>query len=123
VKFIGCKLLGVHFEDANPFSLQMSFENCNLESASFFGMKMKDTRFTQSKLNHADFTNADVQGADFSGADLTDARFDNTNLEKTDFRTAHGFQIDPERNRLKKAKFNAQNALQLLQKYKLEISA
>ena len=34
VMFIGCKLLGIHFEDANPFSLQMSFENCNLESAS-----------------------------------------------------------------------------------------
>jgi uncharacterized protein YjbI with pentapeptide repeats len=101
----------------------MSFENCNLESASFFGMKMKDTRFTQSKLNHADFTNADIQGADFSGSDLTDTRFDNTNLEKADFRSSIGFQIDPENNRLKKAKFNAQNALLLLQKYRLDITA
>jgi uncharacterized protein YjbI with pentapeptide repeats len=74
-------------------------------------------------MSNADFTNADIQGADLSGSDLSDARFDNTNLEKADFRTATGFQIDPDRNRLKKAKFNAQNALLLLQKYRLDITA
>jgi len=122
VNFTGSKLLGIHFEDASPFGLQISFENCNLESASFFGLKLSGTRFVQCKMSNTDFTNADIQGSDLSGSDLSDARFDNTNLEKADFRSAIGFQIDPDKNRLKKAKFNAQNALLLLEKYRLDIT-
>lgn len=47
--------------------------------------------------------------------------FIQTVLEKTDFRTAHSFSIDPEYNRIKGAKFSASGALSLLEKYHIEV--
>jgi fluoroquinolone resistance protein len=41
--------------------------------------------------------------------------------EKTDFRTAINYSIDPENNRIKKAKFNFSEIFGLLDKYDIEI--
>lgn len=49
------------------------------------------------------------------------AVFENTNLEKADFTTSYNYDIDPEKNRMKKAKF-LQNGLHgLLLKYDLVV--
>jgi len=49
------------------------------------------------------------------------ATFENTALEKVDLRTGFNYSINPEINRIKKAKFSLQGVLGLLDKYDIEI--
>jgi fluoroquinolone resistance protein len=42
-------------------------------------------------------------------------------LEKADFRTSNGYSIDPEMNRIKKAKFSLEGVAGLLDKYDIEV--
>ena len=53
--------------------------------------------------------------------ELAGATFDRTNLEKADLRTAYHFIIDPDNNRIKKAKFSESALSGLLTKYDLVI--
>lgn len=46
---------------------------------------------------------------------------ENTILEKSDFQTSYNYSIDPEINRIKKAKFSFQGAVGLLDKYDIEV--
>jgi hypothetical protein len=42
-------------------------------------------------------------------------------LEKADIRTSHNYTIDPEKNKVKKAKFSIHGIAGLLDKYDIEI--
>lgn len=121
VKFQDCKLLGLHFDQCNPFLFDVSFSHCNLNLASFYRLKMKKARFDSCNLRECDFSECDLSSAIFNESDLLDATFDNTILEKSDFRNARYYQIDPERNHIKKAKFSSDGLSGLLLKYDLEI--
>jgi hypothetical protein len=46
--------------------------------------------------------------------------FNQSNLEKVDFRTSKNYAIDPENNRIKRAKFSYPDVLGLLDKYDIE---
>lgn len=121
VRFIDCKVLGVDFSLSSKFGLSLSFENCSLDYSVFFRLKLQKTKFIGCSLKEVDFTESDLTAAEFTGSDLTGATFYNTILEKTDFRTAKNFSIDPEQNRMKKAKFSSYQLGNLLQKYQLDI--
>ena len=51
----------------------------------------------------------------------TRATFSHTILEKADFRTSFNYSINPEINRIKKAKFSLIGIAGLLDKYDIEI--
>jgi uncharacterized protein YjbI with pentapeptide repeats len=121
VFFSGCKLVGLKFHEVDPFLLQVKFKNCQLSFSSFQGVKLSGTRFDSCQLEEVDFADAELTGAIFSDCDLKNAIFENTNLQKADFRTASSFQIDPDQNRLKGAKFSSQNLHGLLVKYQIII--
>jgi uncharacterized protein YjbI with pentapeptide repeats len=72
-------------------------------------------------LREVDFTSADLSETVFERCDLTMAIFSQTNLEKADFTTAFNYQIDPEQNRMKKARFSPEGIAGLLVKYKIVI--
>lgn len=57
----------------------------------------------------------------FRNCDLSGAIFNHTNIEKVDFRTSHNYSINPEINRIKKAKFSLNEVSGLLHKYDIEI--
>ncbi|MBK0381666.1 pentapeptide repeat-containing protein [Pedobacter sp. SD-b] len=117
VKFKDCKLLGLHFDHCNPFLLEVGFENCNLNLCSFYQLKLKSTIFINCTLHEADFSNADLTSAKFDECDLLYTKFDQTTLEKADFSTAFNYQINPEGNRIKKAKFSLHGLPGLLANY------
>lgn len=117
VKFRHCKMLGLRFDDCNPFLLSFDFEDCALDFSSFFQVKLKGTRLVNCRLLEVDFVEADLTGAIFMGSDLSGAVFENTILEKADFRTAVNFTIDPEGNRIRGARFSMEGLLGLLGKY------
>lgn len=104
--FKDCQLLGVAFEKVYKIGLEIRFEDCWLDHASFVGLPLTKTPFLRCRLTGVDFSGADLREADFSGSSLHQAQFFNTRLEKADFRQAEGFDINPQHNKLKKTKFN-----------------
>lgn len=121
IKFVGCKMLGLRFDSCNKFGFSVSFEDCFLSHSLFYATKIRSTTFRNSRLQELDFTECDLTGALFDNCDLTGAVFDNTIIERADFRTSFGYAIDPEINRMKKAKFSLFGLAGLLGKYNIDI--
>jgi len=123
VKFIRCKLLGLRFDECNPRLLSFSFQGCILNYSSFYKLKMKGIIFNECKLQEVEFAEADLTNARFHHCDLTRATFENTVLMGTDFRTANNYSLDPEKNRIKMAKFSLAGVAGLLDKYHIVIES
>lgn len=120
VKFVDCKLLGLHFfECGNLFSA--GFAGCMLNLSSFYQMNLKKLVITNCLLHEVDFTKADLGNSTFNNCDLSAAIFENTNLEQADFRSAYNYSINPQLNRIKKAKFTLPAAMGLLDNYDIVI--
>ena len=114
-------MLGLRFDDCNPFGLSFNFENCILNHASFYKLKIKKTTFKNTQLQEVDLTECDLTSSIFENCDLTRTIFNNTNIEKADFQTSHNYSIDPEINRIKKAQFSIMGISGLLDKYDIKI--
>jgi fluoroquinolone resistance protein len=121
VRFKGCKMLGLRFDDCSKFALSFTFDGCTLDHSSFYQAKIKQTVFRNSQLQEVDLTECDLAGAVFDNCNLVGATFDNTILEKADMRGALNYAIDPEKNKIKKAKFALSQVAGLLYKYNIEI--
>ena len=122
VIFKQSKLLGLHFETASQYLFTVKFEHSTLDLCSFYQCKMKKTVFSHCSLQECDFTETQLTEAVFEGANLRDAKFENTILEKADFRTAMNYSIDPDINKIRKAKFAYPAVLALLQKHGIDAS-
>jgi len=120
-RFIGCKLLGVQFDECNTFLLSFQFENCLLKLTVFNKLKLKKMHFKNCNLQEADFTEVDLTSSNFENCDLKRAIFHKTVLEKVNFSTAYNYSIDPEQNRIKKARFSSIGLAGLLDKYGIVI--
>lgn len=121
VTFIDCKLLGIAFEHCNPLLLAMRFEQCQLNFSSFFEQQLKGTLFKDCQLHEVDFSQANLSKAQFVKCDLQDATFDQTVLEQADFSSAFNYRIDPENNRIKRARFAPSGLAGLLKKYDIVV--
>lgn len=121
VKFVQSKMLGLHFNTASQYLFTVHFEHSTLDLCSFYQCKMKKTVFFHCSLQEADFTETVLTEAVFEGCNLRDAKFENTILEKADLRTAFSYTIDPNLNKIRKAKFAYPAVLALLDKYGIEV--
>ena len=121
VSFKNCKLLGLRFDECKPFLLAFSFDSCTLNYSSFYQLKIPKTSFKRSTLLEVDFTEADLQYSNFHTCDLSAALFENTILENADFRDSRNFNIHPEANYIRNAKFSADSLLGLLFKYEIHV--
>jgi len=119
--FIGCKILGIDFMRCNKFMFSFKFDNCIMHFCTFFGTKLTKTHFIKCDLKEVDFSETDLSLAVFANTDLNGTKFSNIILEKADFSSATNFAIDPELNKVKKAKFSTFQLEGLLYKYELEI--
>lgn len=121
VNFQNCKLMGACFNQCNPFLLSMSFSDSYLKLASFYGLKLNNTHFENCNLVETDFGFANLSNTIFHNCDMLNAFFDNTVLEKSDLTTSFNYIIDPQKNKIKKAKFSRMGLPGLLQNYDIEI--
>jgi fluoroquinolone resistance protein len=121
VRFERCKILGVHFNTANPFLLEFRFDHCQLDYCNFFNLQLKKSQFLHCRLLEVDFSQADLNGGSFMGSDLSGTVFDRTNLEKADFREAIHYRIDPEINKVKGARFDLEGLPGLLGKWGINV--
>ena len=114
-------MLGLRFDDCNTFALALEFDACVLNFSSFYKLNLRDTVFKDCKLEEVEWIGTDLSQAVFRQCDFRNAIFENTILENADLRTAFNFSIDPETNRISKAKFSLTNIAGLLDKHKLVI--
>ena len=121
VTFKGCKMLGLHFEHCNDLIFSAHFIDSQLDFSCFYQRNLKNSSFNNCSLKEVDFGEANMSGTILKKCNLADAAFDYTNLEKADLRQSFNFNIDPETNRIQKAKFSASTLAGLLGKYNLEI--
>ena len=121
VNFSNCKLLGLQFNHCSDFLFSVSFNKCNLSIGSFYQVKAKGTKFNTCILQQVDFTEANLTSSLFNDCDFKAAIFERTILEKSDFRSSYNYVIDPEINKIKKAKFSIPEVLGLLRKYNIEV--
>jgi uncharacterized protein YjbI with pentapeptide repeats len=82
---------------------------------------MKKTKFIRCRLTGTDFSSADLTEALFDNCELTNAVFSATILEKADLHTSTGIRLDPDVNRLRKARFSVSSLPGLLEKYGITI--
>lgn len=120
-EFIDCKLLGLQFDQCNSFLFTATFERCRLNNSVFYQVDCKALKFKACKLIEVDFTEADLCGVVLNDCDLEGAIFDQSNLSTTDFRNAHNYRLDPESNRIKKARFSSSGLTGLLDRYDIII--
>ncbi|MBN2596530.1 pentapeptide repeat-containing protein [Labilibaculum sp.] len=121
VIFKSCKMLGLGFQDCNQLLLSVQFEDCQLKLASFYKLKLKATKFINCNLQEVDFTETDLTGATMDNCDLGRAVFEYTNIEKSDLRSSFNYLINPEINKIKKAKFSLSGVIGLLSQFDIEI--
>jgi fluoroquinolone resistance protein len=121
VEFTDCKLLGLHFEDCKAFLFSIYVVNCNLNLSCFFQVNLKRSKIKNSSLHEVDFTSADLSNLHLDNWDLLNATFMGTNLEAADLRLAINYSIDPELNKIKKAKFSSTGIAGLLHRYDIVI--
>lgn len=106
IDFTDCKLHGVDWSHCSSFLFEVHFTDSLLDFSSFSGIKMRKTEFKNCHIIEADFSLADLTESTFDRCDLTGSIFANTILEKVDFTTAYGYRLDPEQNKVKKARFS-----------------
>jgi uncharacterized protein YjbI with pentapeptide repeats len=121
VIFQDCKMLGIHFEQVEPLLLAFSFDTCQLDFASFYQLKLPKTHFKNCSLQEVDFVETDLRQAIFEHCNLARAIFDFSDLQKADFSTASNFSINPNKNKLKGAKFDKAHLAGLLASFRLNI--
>jgi uncharacterized protein YjbI with pentapeptide repeats len=84
VEFLGCRLMGVDWSDVAP-NPAVSFEDSNLQFASFVKVNLTKTRFRRCKLVDVNFIESRLAEADFGHSDLSGSRFERCDLRKADF--------------------------------------
>ncbi len=122
VVFKDCKLTGTNFTGARDFGLELHFIQCILDYSSFDRKKLGQGTITGCRAQGANFTQADLSKCRLADNDFLDAVFDGTNLSGTDLSTCRNFIIDPEKNNIRKARFELAGLPGLLQKYQIIVS-
>jgi fluoroquinolone resistance protein len=120
-RFLGCKIVGAEFFKCDQTFFSVEFKNCVLQYCNFSDLNMKNARFAGSKLKECHFTSTVLTGADFAEVDLTGTVFHNCDLSRADFSQSISYQIDPQTNKIKKAKFSLPEAVGLLSAFDITI--
>lgn len=121
VEFIKCDFTNVNFAMTDQVIYAFNFTDCLLDYTKFYTLKLKQIRFTGCSLVAADFMKTDLTEAIFDHCDLRRAVFIETNLSKADFTTSFNYVLDPELNKIKRAKFAQEGLSGLLAKYEIII--
>jgi uncharacterized protein YjbI with pentapeptide repeats len=113
--------MGIGFYKCDKTFFSANFKNCQINYCNFSDLNMKSSSFDGSKLKENDFTNTVLKGADFKNVDLSGTVFHNCDLSNADFSSAVQYDINPNTNKIKKAKFSLPEATGLLQAFDITI--
>lgn len=122
VSFYKCKLAHVDFGQCNAFGFHVNFQECLLDYTVFLNRKLKKAQFIDCSMREAHFIRCELIGSVFKQCDLELARFEDNNLMQVDFTSSYNLELDPDDNKVKKARFSLHNLPGLLVKYDLIIN-
>lgn len=117
VQFDECKMIGADFSHTKDFLFSVDFSNCILDYAAFMKKKNRKAKFVNCSLKGADFSEADLTSSIFEKCDLGTTVFMRSILNSVNFASSCNFNIDPEKNILRKAKFSLDGLPGLLANY------
>ena len=124
-EFRECKITGVNWTSLDWNSVALSapfyFDDCDLSYCVFSGLKLPELQMTRCKAHDVDFSECDLRDSDFFATDLTNARFNGTCLDRSNFRDAVNYAIDPLTNSVEGASFSVPEVLSLLNTFKISI--
>lgn len=120
-QFVECKIVGAEFFKCEKTFFSTSFKKCLLQYCNFSDLNMKNVSFKESLLKENHFINTILNGADFTDVDLAGTIFHNCDLCKADFSSAMQYDIDPQTNKIKKAKFSLPEVVGLLRGFNITI--
>jgi len=118
-QFTNCDFTNVNFSMVDSLLLSVHFRDCVMDYSKFYTLKIKGTTFSNCSLIAVDFMNSDLSAVIFDNCNLHKAVFIDTIANNADFCTSYNFSIDPEKNKLRKAKFSEAGLKGLLEKYEL----
>ncbi|MEI8125904.1 MAG: pentapeptide repeat-containing protein, partial [Parachlamydiaceae bacterium] len=121
VQFTECKIVGTEFFKCEKQFFSVTFKNCSLQYCNFSDLDMSKTAFTGSKLRENYFTNTLLKSACFDDVDLSGTLFHNCDFTQADFSRANHYSIDPQANKIKKAKFSFPEVVGLLNGFEITI--
>jgi fluoroquinolone resistance protein len=113
--------MGVNFSRTKDFGFSVHFTACNLSYASFDKKKLNKSSFRDSHLRGANFTQCDLSKCTVEQCNFIEAVFMHTDLSGVDFTSNTHFLIDPNLNKVKKAKFSQHSLSGLLYLYDIII--
>jgi uncharacterized protein YjbI with pentapeptide repeats len=122
-QFEDSKLVGIDWTRADWAAARLGepvgFTRCALNHSTFIGLNLKKIEIRDCVATDVDFREADLSQAVFAGTDLDKSLFSGTNLTDADLSGARNYQIVPEDNVLRRAKFSLPEAMSLL--YNMDI--
>ncbi len=79
------------------------------------------TRCSPILFDTSSVPNTDLSGCNFSESDFSGSLFQNTNLTSANLTKCTGYKIDPQKNRIKNAKFSLPEAMELLEAFEIQL--
>ena len=125
VVFYESKAIGINWTKLKWPSIKLSspfqFYKSNISHSSFYGLDLLEVVIKECKAYEVDFRDADFTGANFSLTDFERSLFMHTKLYSADFSDAINYNIDPNENDIRKAKFTMPDVINLLHAFDIEI--
>lgn len=121
--FRTCRLLGVDigaWRD-DGLGIEAAFLDCDLDHLVVSGVDLRACRFEGGHAHSSEWVRADLRKVRFDAIDLSGARFSRCDLREADLRSALGYRIDPEANRVKGLRVALPDALGFLTALGLDV--
>lgn len=115
VQFNQCKLTGNAFDKCDSFLLDIAFEGCFLSNCNFSALNLKKTPFRRCEILESDFVGTQLTECDFTQSNLAGSVFNTCDLTKANFVDARAYSINPQNNKVKKARFSMPEVVGLLE--------
>lgn len=109
VRFRECRLSGINWSLARKLET-VSFERCQLNDGSFFGLQLEKCEFAECVALGTSFRDANLANANFREANLSGAELVNCDLRGADFGGSHNYVLSPATNHVDKARFSLPGA-------------
>lgn len=125
VIFDDSKLIGINWTKVKwpliKLTSALKFYKSNLSHSSFYELDLKELVIEECKAHDVDFRGGDFSNSSFILTDFERSMFMRTKLHSADFTDATNYNIDPNENDIRKAKFTMPDVINLLHSFDIEI--
>jgi len=126
VVFDECKIIGINWTKLKWPTIKLTsslyFYRSDVSDSSFYGLDLTGIIIEECKAHNVDLRAGDFSNASFIQTDFDGSLFMNSKLHSADFTDAINYNIDPNHNDIRKAKFTMPDVVNLLHRFDIEIN-